>query len=214
MTLSFDPGSDFSAVADGLQPATLARADGASSISVGGAVRATVSTAEARASRGKYTESDVVWHLPALEVADPPMPGDAIIDAAGRRWTVLAIRQTTADSRWRCMCRNLAIVHDLDTVVDIEQATYTKGEHGAEQATWNPWRTGLAARIQPVQSAAREEHQRPVTASECVVYIEEQLTLDHTHRIKTPDGTVYRVVGCAKAERIDALMEISVVRVR
>jgi hypothetical protein len=214
MTLSFDPGDDFPNVVDGRQPVTVTRPDGSSSILVGGAVRASVSTAEARASQGKYTESDVVWHLPALEVTDPPALGDVIIDVAGRRWTVLAVRQATADARFRCVCRNLAIVHDLDTIIDIERAEFVKGENGAERAVWSPWRTGLAARIQPVQTAARKEHQRPITAAEFVVYIEEQLSLDHKYRVKTPDGTVYRVVGCEKAERIDSLMEISVVRVR
>jgi hypothetical protein len=109
--------------------------------------------------------------------------------------------------------RNLAIVHGLDQHVDIEQAIYAKGEHGAEQAAWRPWRTGVAARIQPVQSTAAEEHQRRVTTAAFVVYLAESLAVDHTHRIKSPDGTVYRVVGSRRAERIDALMEVDAVRV-
>ena len=41
----------------------------------------------------------------------------------------------------------------------------------------------------------------------------EYVPVDHAHRIKGPDGTVYRVTGYRKADRIDALMEIDVVRV-
>jgi hypothetical protein len=212
MSLSFDPGDDFANVADRLEPLTLLR-PGSAATSVGGALRAAVSTAEARASDGKYTAGDVVWHLPAGEVSSPPVPGDVIVDAAGGRWTVLAVGEATAGSRWRCVSRNLAIVHGLDQHVDIEQAVYAKGEHGAEQAAWRPWRTGVAARIQPVQSTATDEHQRRVTTAAFVVYLAESLAVDHTHRIKSPDGTVYRVVGSRRAERIDALMEVDVVRV-
>ena len=212
MSVSFDPADDFANVVDGLEPVTLLRPGGAAT-SVGGALRAAVSTAEARASEGKVTAGDVVWHLPAAELASPPVPGDVIVDAAGGRWTVLAVRRATAQSRWRCACRNLAIAGGLDQHVDIEQATYAKGEHGAEQAAWRPWRTGVAARIQPIQATASDEHQRHVTTAEFVVYLGEPLAVDHTHRIKSPDGTVYRVVGSRRAERIDALMEIDVVRV-
>ena len=91
MSLSFDPGDDFANVTDGLEPVTLLR-PGSAATSVGGALRAAVSTAEARASDGKYTAGDVVWHLPAAEVSSPPVPGDVIVDAAGGRWTVLAVR--------------------------------------------------------------------------------------------------------------------------
>ena len=45
------------------------------------------------------------------------------------------------------------------------------------------------------------------------VFLAEDVSVDHTHRIKGPDGTIYRVTGCRKADRIDALLEIDVVRV-
>jgi hypothetical protein len=212
MSVSFDPADDFANVTDGLEPVTLLR-PGSAATSIGGALRAAVSTAEARASEGKHTAGDVVWHVPAAEVAGPPVPGDVIVDAAGGRWTVLGVRRATAGSRWRCACRNLAIAGGLDQHVDIEQATYIKGEHGAEHAAWRPWRTGVAARIQPVRSRATEEHQRRATTAEFVVFLAESLVVDHTHRIKSPDGSLYRVVGSRRAERIDALMEIDVVRV-
>jgi hypothetical protein len=213
MSLSFDPSGDFANVVDGLEPVTLLRPGSSSTASVDGAMRAAVCTAEARASDGKVTAGDVVWHLPAAELDAPPGPGDVIVDAAGGRWTVLAVRLATAGSRWRCACRNLAVAGGLDQYVDIEQATYAKGEHGAEQTAWRPWRTGVAARIQPVRAVARDEHQRQVTTAEFVVYLAGPLAIDHTHRIKSPDGTIYRIIATRRAGQIAALTEIDVVRV-
>ena len=211
MSLAFDPSDDFLDVVDRLQPVTLTHPGSSSSTAVGGSLRTEVTTAEARASQGAYTESDTVWHLPASEVGSPLALGDVIVDADDARWTVLRVRRTAADSRWRCVCRNLVVVHGLDQYVDIEKATYAKGDQGAEVATWHPWRTGLAARIQPAEVTVSVEHQRRVTTAEFFVYLAESLALDHTHRLKGPDGTVYRVTGCRKANRIDTLMEVTVV---
>ena len=59
---------------------------------------------------------------------------------------------TTLGTRWRCTTRSLVVVYGLDDTITILKATYVQGEGGAAEATWIPWRTGLRARIQPVQS--------------------------------------------------------------
>ncbi len=176
------------------------------------AVRAAVRASEARSSGGKVTEDDVVWHLDAAELDTSPEPADVILDGEAQRWTVLAARRTVT-GRWRCVCRNLAIACGLDQYVDIEVAAYTKDAAGAERAEWHPWRTGVAARIQPIRAAVDGDHHRRAHRAELKVYVADQLQLDHTHRVKAPDGTIYQVVGCRTADRIDALMEIDVVRI-
>ena len=145
-------------------------------------------------------------------MSTPPRPGDVIVDEDGRRWTVLDVQEMTLDGRWRCVARNLAVAHGLDQYVDIEKATYAKGEGGADEPTWRVWKTGLRARIQPARVEVRDEHDRRATAAGFQVFLAEDVALDHTHRIKGPDGAVYRVTGCRKADRIDALVEIDVVR--
>lgn len=213
MTLDFDPSDDLASVADGLQSVTVKRPGSSESTEVTHALMRAVRTRELEESNGRYTAGDVAWHLPASELAAPPRPGDVIVDADGRRWTVLDVQQTVLGSRWRCVARNLAVVHGLDTYVDVEQATYTKGTGGAERATWHVWRTGLAARIQPAEIQVKDEHDRRTTAARFKVFLAEDLELDHTHRIKGPDGAIYRILACRKAERIDALAEIDVLRV-
>ena len=75
MATDFDPQSDFAQVADALEPATLRRADGSGSTAVASALRRAVTTREAAASDGKYTTSDVHWHLAAAELPAPPRLG-------------------------------------------------------------------------------------------------------------------------------------------
>ncbi len=215
MTFDFDPSDDLANVADGTTPVTVTRPGSSTTCEVTHALRCAVRIREAeryRKREGQYTASDVAWHLPASEMPDAPRPGDVIVDGDGQRWTVLDVQETTLDSRWRCISRNLAVVHGLDQYVDIEKATYTKGQGGAEQPAWRTWKTGLRAKIQPADVQVKDEQERRDTAARFKVYLMEDLEVDHTHRIKGPDGTIYRVTGSRKADRIDALMEIDVAR--
>jgi hypothetical protein len=213
MALQFDPSDDLAQVVDGLAAVIVTRPGSSAKTDVPHALRRPIRTREAQESGGRYTAGDVVWHLPASELSTAPRPGDVILDAGGGRWTVLDVRQTTLDGRWRCVARELAVVHGLDQHVDIEKATYAKGEGGADVPTWHVWKTGLRAKIQPGLIEMSDDHQRQVTTAGFTVFLAEDVSLDHTHRIKAPDGTVYRVLACRKADRIDALLEIDVVRV-
>jgi len=212
MTLQFDASGDLADVADALESVTVRRPGSSTVRSITSALRRAVSTAEAEASGGKYTASDVAWHMGASELSDPPQPGDVIVDGNGQRWNVLMAKLATLDGRWRCVCRNLAVVHGLDEYVDIEQATYAKGSGGADEPTWHTARAGLRARIQPLPAEVKSNNQRQTTAARFKVFLAEDVPLDHTQRVKGSDGTVYRISGYRKAQRIDALLEIDVVR--
>jgi len=211
MAIEFDPSLDLAAVADGLQAVTLVRPGNSAATVVAHALCRTIRTREAQASEGQHTKSDVVWHLPASELPETPRLGDVIVDAQGRRWTVLQVRAATLGSRWRCVARDLAIVHRLDETIRIEKAVYAKGPSGAEEATWHLWRAGLRARIQPAAQEVGDQHERTVTPSAFKIFVAQDVDVDHTCRIRGPDGKIYRIVGCRKAERIDALVEIDVV---
>ncbi len=209
----FDPSDDFAAVTDGLVPVTVMRPGSSARTDVAGALRQAVRAREIDQSPGRFESGDVVWHLPAAELPEPPQPGDVILDPDGVRWTVLDVRHRVLGSRWRCVARNLALFHGLDDYVDIEKAGYTKGSGGADEVAWHVWRAGLRARIEPLDAAVRAEHGKQSAAARFRVYLAEDVPVDHLHRIKAADGTVYAITGHRKAERIDALMEIDVVRV-
>jgi hypothetical protein len=211
MTLAFDPSDDMAQAADGLEAVTLRRrgsTPGSPGTTIAHALRRNVSLREAAASAGHYTTSDVTWHLPVAELDEAPRLGDLICGGDGRHWTVLEVRSTTLGTRWRCTARSLAVVYGLDDVITILKATYVMGDCGAAEATWLTWRTGVRARIQPVQSSVGSQHEARRTTTRYQIFMEGELALDQTHRILGPDGTIYKVLGTSGAERLGELQTI------
>ncbi len=212
MSLSFDPTSDLAACADRLEPVMVTRPGALSAGQVVHALRRGVARREAQASEGRYTAADAAWHLPAADLDGPPRPGDVIVDAAGRRWTVLSTSESQVTCRYRCISRDLAIAHGLDAFVDVEEAQYAKGPDGADAVAWRPSRTGLRARIQPVARSVEETRERLMTRTSYRIHLADDLALGHRHRIRGPDGATYRIVAARRPERIDALLEIEATR--
>jgi hypothetical protein len=211
MLPTLDLSCDLTLSADGLESVTLHR-QGCRATTPGTIVphafRLGLTTREAAASDGRYTASDVVWHLSTIELPTSPRLGDVICDDAGRRWTVLDVARTTLGSRWRCTSRSLAIVHGLDDTITVLKAHYSKGEGGAMEPTWLPSKTGIRARIQPVAWRYDTRHQVRETTVRCRIYVEEPLGLDHSHRIQASDGTIYKILGTTAAETIGELETI------
>jgi len=213
MYLCFDPSSDFVQAVDGLEPVTLLRR-GAGVAALGTviahALRQVATVHEAAPSDGRATASDVTWHLSVAELPDPPRLGDVLRDARGVRWVVLEVVQTTLGSRWLCPSRSLAVAHGLNDTITILRAAYPKGAAGAMDPVWQPWRTGIWARIQPLAAETSLAEESRETLARCRVFVEEPLELDHRHRIRGPEGTLYRVLRTTLAQRIDELPSIEV----
>jgi hypothetical protein len=215
MSVKLDVKGDFAAVADGTEAVRVLRrgsAPGSPGAEVPHALGRVMTTREAAESDGRYTAGDVVWHLPVAELDHAPRLGDVILDAAGRRFTVLEVQLVALRTRWRCIARRLAIVYALDDTVQILVASYAKSAAGAAEATFRTWKTGVRARIQPLDTSARTEHGARRSAARCRVLIEEDLALDHRHRIVAADGTAYAVVRSTAAERIGELCSVEVER--
>jgi hypothetical protein len=204
-----DPSADFLDVVDFLEPVTLVRRGG-EPVAVAHALRRTIRTQEAASSNAACTRSDVTWHWSQTECDTCPRLGDAIVDGDGRRWTVLAIEESQSLGQWSCTCRDLVLVHRLDDTISIEQAEYTKGDGGAATVAWQTWRTGIRARIQPKSAQVDQLGQALQTVRQFQVFVADGVTVDHTHRIRAADGTVYRVCGSTKAQRLDELQVIEV----
>ena len=105
MALEFDPSDDLADVTDGLTPVTVTRPGSSTATDVAHALRRSVRTREAEESEGRYTASDVAWHLPAAELTAAPRPGDVIVDGDGQRWTVLDVQEARLAGTWRCVAR-------------------------------------------------------------------------------------------------------------
>jgi len=208
MTVSFDLSTDFEDVADGLEAVTLDRRGSSSNVSIGSALRRNLSTREVADSDGKYQAGDLRWHFGVAEVSDDPALGDAIVDAAGERWTILAVRCDTLCNRWRCITRDLAIVYGLDDTVTIEQATYSKGTAGEMEPTYTVWRTGVRARIQEIAVEPGTDAGAQWPGKQYRIYLQDDYGLDQTHRIQDREGNWYRIRRVTGKAALDQLCEV------
>jgi hypothetical protein len=220
MALEFDPSADLVGVTDGLETVTLRRRGSSVATVITHALRRAVTTREATVlnryntrkrevpTGGRYTNSDAAWHLPTQQLGDRPRLGDLIVDGQGQRWTILDVQLATLRTRWRCTARDLAVAFALDDTVTILEATYAKGEGGAAEPTWRTWKTGVRARIQPATADVGAKHQARQTTTRYEIFLEEDLALDHNHRIQGPDGTIYKVRATLGAGRIGELQSI------
>jgi hypothetical protein len=210
MNESLNISADFASVADALEPVTFHRrgSGGPAGHAIAHALRQQVTVREAVASGGRYTATDVTWHLPTSELPTAPRLGDVVCDAEGGRWTVLEVAPATLGSRWRLTARSLAIVYGLDDTITVLQASYVKGDCGAVEATWWPSRTGVRARIQPVAAKNSVQLEVRQTTTQYQIFVEEPLALDASHRIQSSNGTVYKILGVTAAERIGELEQI------
>lgn len=196
MSAAFDPQGDLAQAADGLEAVTLYRRGvtaGAAGQPVAHALRRGPGIRAAAASAGQATLGETVWHLPAEELSQAPAIGDVILDGQGRRWTVLEVQSAALGSRWCCRTRWLALAFALDETLSVLKADYAKGQGGAAVAVWRVWRTGLRARIQPLEAQPAMEHGARRAATRCRILLEENLLLDERHRVQSRDGKLYRV---------------------
>jgi len=225
MSLNFDPSADFARVLDGTESVALKRRgaeSGSAETAIADALRQNVTVREASArnrgntwkdvsSGGRYVAGDAVWQLPVEQLPETPRPGDLIVDADARRWTVLEVQRAAMQTRWRCLTRNLAIAYGLDDTVAILRAVYSKGTAGAVEPTWRVWKTGVRARIQPAGVDIDTRHRTRQTVSQFQIFLDEDVALDHTHLIRGPNNAIYEVRGTSGTERIDELQTIDAV---
>jgi hypothetical protein len=228
MNMSFDPGDDFSRIADNTEAVTLLRrgvTPGEAETVIQHALRRASQSGEFAArnrdesrryinSDGQCIAADVDWHLPAAELQTPPGIGDAILDGAGRRWTILELELIMLRTRWRCSARELSIAYALDDTVAILRAEYAKSDGGAADPAWQTWRTGVRARIQPVEVKVGAENSARGAISTYRIFVEDDLTLDHTHRIRGADGTLFQITAVTGAGRLGELQTIEAVKIR
>jgi len=212
MTLSWNPRDDFLDAADSLEAVTLTSTSGTNT-PVSGALRMRISEQEVAESNGRYTRRDVRWHLPAVQVAAPPQIGATITDGQGQKWTILEVDHDTRSSRWRCWCRLVRLTTTLSDRVNIQQASWTKDDHGGLVATWSNWKTDLAARVQALQAAVAAEHEQRFVRVTHVVYLAQPLELTQNHRLYHPDtATALHILGYEMPGRLDELFSVRAVK--
>ena len=213
----FDPSDDLAQVADGMETVTLlrrGRTPGDAGTVIAHALRRGITAGEAAIvntgdvhkqvpSGGQQLADDLVWHLPVAELPDAPRPGDAILDGDGRRWTIMAVKLATLGVRWRCEARDVSIAIGLDDAISIQRKV---GD--SPDAIWQTWKTGVRARIQPLQATIDSAAETPSTTTQYRIFIEENIDVDHACRIRGADGALYTITASTGADRIGELQVI------
>lgn len=205
MATLFTPTTEFVDIVDGLEAVTVRFPGSAGTTAVAHAKRRAISTREAAASGGRYTSTDVNWHLPISECPNQPKLGSKIVDADGVWWTVLDVMKCTRGTRWKCASRALEIVAGLDTTIRIQQARYSKSPSGAQVASYFDVVSGLKAKIQPVSATNARETGLDFTRRQFRIVVSKEVAIDNTMRVVGSDGTVYQIDGYEQTERLDVL---------
>ena len=208
MATLFTPTTEFVNTVDGLEAVTIKYPGTAGTTSVTHAKRRQVSTREAAASGGRYTTSDVSWHLPQTEATTRPKLGSKIVDSDSVYWTVLSVDDATRSTRWRCVSRALAIVAGLDTYVTVQRARYSKGQSGAAQPTWKEFAAGVKARIQPEGGDATVLAGAKIFDRRFRITLETEVAVDQACRIIGSDGAIYNVKSTQNPQAIDELFVV------
>jgi hypothetical protein len=222
MTTNFDPTADFSQVVDNIETVTLLRRGtmpSAEGTVIQHALRRAVQSGEFAArnrnesrpyinSDGQCVATDSDWHLPAAELTTPPDIGDVILDGDSRRWTILELELVMLRTRWKCFTRELSIAHGLDDTITILKAV-----EGVSGTTWRIWRTGIRARIQPLEVKINEIDSVRSSTATFRIFLEEDLALDHTHRIRSANGSLYEITSIIGLARLGELQTVEAVKV-
>ena len=102
--MTFDPdiAGDLLLI-DGLETITLS---GSSTVTVAGAKRGQVTTAQTPSSVGVSEPTEIVWLLPEGNLAGvTPRPGDRITDVGGTVWTITNTSYSPLSQVWRAGSR-------------------------------------------------------------------------------------------------------------
>ena len=75
-------------------------------------------------------------------------------------------------------------------------------------SNWRTWRTGVRARIQPIETKIDADDVTPSTTTRYRIFVEEDLDLDHTCSIRGADGTIYSITSAIGDDRIGELQVI------
>ncbi len=203
MGLLINPKEDFRNVLDGFEIISYFRRGAVSSSSIQHAWRYKEDLSEVSPSDGIVKQQDATWQIAATDLLESPELGDRIVDANSISWTVRKSERKGMNSRWVCQTRNLEITNALVEMVDVEVLL---------AGVWTLFQANVRSKIQPIEVLVTGDGPTIDSTQTYHLYLEEELDLDHTKRIKDQNGNIYRIVESIGMERIDALPMVVMVK--
>lgn len=208
MTFASDIADDFVDVVDGLATVTVKDRRGIG-FSLANVLRRAISTREAAKSNGRYTTNDTAFHAAVSADSSKIALGWKIVDGDAT-WTVIEAAKQTLSNRYRFVCRNLSLVHDLTQRVHLQLATWTKNTSGVLEPTWETVEHKIPCRVTFQSSENDVEHSLRNHPRQADIVLELAQTLGESHRfiMTEPDCYVFNIVSIENVEAIDALMTV------
>ena len=173
-------------------------------------LRRAVSAREVAASNGRYTGSDVNFHVPAGLLPYTAKPGDLITDSDGTDYRVLDASLETLSSRWKCVCRNPVIAYQLYDLINVEEPALTLDASGAAVRTWTETYRQVHCRVQPEEAAVHDSFGTRGQYIRYTVYLSKELVIDAREaRVIWKDLTL-DVIRYRSSEVLEALPTLEV----
>lgn len=143
----------------------------------GAVKRRAVTWKEMTASAGAYTNRDRVWLIPAahLPAGVEPRPGDQVRDAGDTDWTVGEVGVNKFGQTYRCVCRALAVVHELSATGVLLRPDAATDASGRLDPAYAAVGAAVRCRVQSLDAAVGETDQRVVLRRAFAAYLESPL---------------------------------------
>lgn len=208
MTLTLDITGDF-AIVDNLETVTVTAKSG-SAEDIDDCFSTPIRTREITASNGRYTAGDVRFHIPVDNSTASPEVGGTITTTAGSTYTILDVDTAGMSGIYKCGSRLLDIYNELNTLITIQVATWSKNTNGVQSATWSTEASSVRAKIQPATEQIETDEGARGIKKRFTIYLEAERTLDHDRRIVGIDGSIYKILAYQGRDRLDQLPSVLV----
>ena len=208
MPLTLDITGDFSIV-DNLETVTVT-AKNNSDESVDSCFSTPIRTREIAASNGRYTAGDVRFHVPVDNTTAPPAVVIVPPTSGGEVYTILDVDNAGMSGIYKCGSRLLDIYNELNTLITVQVATWSKNANGVQAATWANEATSIRAKIQPATEQIETDEGARGVKKRFTIFLEAERTLDHDRRIVGPDSSIYKILAYQGRDRLDQLPSVLV----
>ena len=179
---------NFSQFADRLETVIHVRRGQTRGVTIQGALRRTVPPRREDRDEG-WSSADMVWHLPEQAVPGGLRPGDQLVDASNRRWTVL-VASSTASGRVIAWTRDWSAAFSAARNVDVERADVAQGQNGEPITRWRTVAAGVAAEFVSCQYVQTEPAEDRLPLYRVLVLWDGP---PGQYRLKADDGQFYAV---------------------
>ena len=190
-------------VFDGLENVTL------NGFAIADAYRNDIQEAEGAASEGIYLQANVEWQIPTPPAIIPKI-GQAIIDATGDVYIILAIRKPFLGDYYGCSCRlsSIEVTFGLSAEITRYPAVTVVDEEGSrfvDNSTADPAFTDIPCKIQPMPGEVADVMGKRVFDRTFHIFVASEIDLNHGDVLKDDSAIMYTVQSWENRERIDEL---------